>query len=194
MHFCGTSPSNICTDSTLNATRTIGSSLFFTSEIFVVIPNSKFQIPNSCNSFLGDFNPGREIQKKVGKLTRSFIFGFSVCSQKYRRRVRDLYFVSIWFIGSQIWLNIPGDGCHFFLHLPIDDDDLAALKKLTFFTLKKILHRNTDWVEVGSKIICTKLTPNAYSLSYWQTQPSSLLGKQSSLLLQHQLVTGRTNN
>jgi hypothetical protein len=55
-----------------------------------------------------------EKSEKVGNFSRSFIFGFSVCSQKYRRIIRDLYFVSIWFIGSQIWLNIPEDGCHFF--------------------------------------------------------------------------------
>jgi hypothetical protein len=39
------------------------------------------------------------------------IFGFSLCSQKYRKTIKD--FFTLFLIHSQIWLNIPMNDRHF---------------------------------------------------------------------------------
>jgi hypothetical protein len=50
---------------------------------------------------------------EVIKYCQIFIFSFSVCSQKYRRMVKDPSFLNLIYI--KIWIFIPEYGCHFFL-------------------------------------------------------------------------------
>jgi hypothetical protein len=83
MHFCGTSPSNICTNSsTLDVictlwVHTLGPAF---SLLVKFCCKEEFQIPNSCKSFLGDFNSiMEEKSEKVGKFAMSFyIWVFSM--------------------------------------------------------------------------------------------------------------------
>jgi len=48
-----------------------------------------------------------------------YILGFQLFSQKYYKRWLNI--CALFLVYSQIWLNIPRDGFHFLLHLPMDD-------------------------------------------------------------------------
>jgi hypothetical protein len=41
----------------------------------------------------------------------SFLYLVLACCQKYKRMIKDLYFISGFY--SQIWVNLHNDDCHF---------------------------------------------------------------------------------
>lgn len=99
-----------------------------------------------------------------------FIFGFKVCSQKYRRLIKDVYFKSgFWFIAI-FWLNLPNDDYHFFLlHLLMDDIHHFGYKQQK--SLRKTQGFFSQICQVGGLAIIQKMAQPNLARGQREKQP-----------------------
>jgi hypothetical protein len=89
--------------------------------------------------FTGGISPKKGIQNQkfknevifevvsMARCERNFAnhFLFSVCNPTYGRLIT---FYSSYLVYSQIWLNLPTDGSHFFLHLAMDSRHFGCIQ------------------------------------------------------------------
>ncbi len=94
-----------------------------------------------------------------------YILGFQLFSQKYKRRWLNI--CALFLVYSQIWLNIPRDGFHFLLHLPMDDRHIGYEQIFLFFL------KHWPGATVGEEllsqnfVLCKNVTRVDVAHSWW---------------------------